>query len=158
MVSQLAQFSSQYGSTHITAAKHLLRYIKGTLDVGLLFSRHDSSSRELSGYADADYANDVDTRRSTTGYTITIGGSTVCWRSRRQRSVALSTTEAEYMAMGDCAKHLIWFRRLLYVLTMETVPSTLIRMLPTVIFNDNNGALFLSKEAAVNSRSKHIDI
>lgn len=157
-VSQLAQFSSRYGSAHVTAAKHLLRYIKGTLDIGLVFRDHSTPSRELSGYADADYANDADTRRLTTGYTITVGGSTVCWQSRRQRSVALSTTEAEYMAMGDCAKHLLWFQRLLYILTMETVPVTPIRMIATAIFNDNNGAIFLSKEAAVNSRSKHINI
>lgn len=157
-VSQLAQFSSGYGSCHVTAAKHLLRYIKGSLDVGLVFRKSDVPSRQLCGYADADYANDVDTRRSTTGYTITVGGSTVCWRSRRQRSVALSTTEAEYMSMGDCAKHLLWFRRLLYVLTMESIPVTPIRMLPSTVFNDNNGAIFLSKEAAVNSRSKHIDV
>lgn len=110
-VSQLSQFSSCYGSTHIVAAKHLLRYIKGTLDRGITFrpSASVNSRHELCGFADADYANDVDTRRSTTGYTITVGGSTVCWRSRRQRSVALSTTEAEYMAMGDCAKHILWF-------------------------------------------------
>lgn len=62
------------------------------------------------------------------------------------------------MAMGDCAKHLIWFRRLLYILTMEKVPTTPVRMLSTTVFNDNNGAVFLSKEAAINSRSKHIDI
>lgn len=62
------------------------------------------------------------------------------------------------MAMGACAKHLIWFRRLLYILTIEPVPATPVRMLPTTIFNDNNGAVFLSKEAAVKSRSKHIDI
>ena len=157
-VSQLAQFSSRYGSTHITAAKHLLRYIKGTLDVGLVFRDHSTFYRELSGYADADYANNTDTRRSTTGYTITVGGSMVCWRSHQQRSVALITTKAEYMAMGDCAKHPILFRRLLYILKMQAVPTTPVRMLATTVFNDNNGAVFLSKEAAVNSRSKPIDI
>lgn len=157
-VSQLAPFSSCYGEVHITAAKHLLRYIKGTLKRGLLFKSHTDGSQTLCGFADADYANDVDTRCSTTGYTITIGGSTVCWRSRRQRSVALSTTEAEYMAMGDCAKHILWFRRLLYVLTLKHLDKTAVHMLPTALFNDNNGAVFLSKEAAVNARSKHIDI
>lgn len=157
-VSQLAQFSSCYGSVHITATKHLLRYIKGTLDVGLVFRQHSVPSRQLSGFADADYANDVDTRRSTTGYVITVSGSVVCWKSRRQRSVALSTTEAEYMAMGDCVKHLVLFRRLMYILTMESLPATPVHTPPTTIFNDNNGAVFLSKEAAVNARSKHIDV
>lgn len=157
-VSQLAQHSSCYGASHVTAAKHLLRYIKGTLERGLLFKNTSIDSRTLCGFADADYANDVSTRRSTTGYTISLGGSTVCWRSRRQRSVALSTTEAEYMAMGDCATHLLWFRRLLFILTLEEVPTTIVNTIPTTVFNDNNGAIFLSKEAAINSRSKHIDI
>lgn len=157
-VSSLAQFSSSYGKMHITAIKHLLRYVRGTLEYGLIFRKHDSPSRELVAYVDADYANDCDTRRSTTGYTITLGGSTVCWRTRRQRSVALSTTEAEYMAMGDCSKHVLWFRKLLYVLTGKHDSSTKIFTLPTTVFNDNNGAVFLSQEAAVNSRSKHIDI
>lgn len=157
-VSQLAQHASCYDAVHITAAKHLLQFVKDTLDRGMLFKNHDVSYRLLSGYADADYANDVSTRQSTTGYTITIGGSTVCWRSRRQRSVALSTTEAEYMAMGNCVKHLLWFRRLMYILTLEDVPPTPINTIPTTIFNNNNGAIFLSKEAAINYRSKHIDI
>lgn len=62
------------------------------------------------------------------------------------------------MSMGDCAKHILWFRRLLYVLTMEPVSTTPIRMIPSTVFNDNNGVVFLSKEAAVNSQSKHIDV
>lgn len=155
-MSQLGQFSSRYVYARITAAKHLLRYIKGTLDVGLLFHNHSTPSCQLSGCADADYANDIERHRSTGGHTIPIGGSKVCWRSRCQRSVALSTTEAKYMAMG--AKHLIWFWRLLYILTMESIPTTPIRMLATTILNNNNGAVFLSKEAVVNFWSKHIDI
>lgn len=109
-VSQLAQFSSCYGAAHVTAAKHLLQYIKGTTNIGIVFRQNSVNLRQLCGVADTNYANDVDTRRSTTGYTITIGGSTVCWKSRCQSSVALSATEAEYMGMGDCVKHLIWFR------------------------------------------------
>lgn len=138
--------------------KHLLCYVKGTLDIGLVFRKHSVDSRMLSGYADANYADGVNTRRSTTGHTITVGGSTVCWRSRWQRSVALSTTEAKYMAMGDCAKHLLWFWCLLYILTMQTVPTAPVHTPENTVFNDNNGAVFLSKEEAVNSQSKHIDI
>lgn len=62
------------------------------------------------------------------------------------------------MAMGDCAKHLIWFPRLLFILKLQHVPKTHIHTIPSTLFNNNNGAVFLSKEAAVNSRSKHIDI
>lgn len=92
------------------------------------------------------------------GYTITLGGSTVCWRTRRQKSVALSTTEAEYMAMADCSKHVVWFRKLVYILSHSRPIPTDIKLPPSSLFNDNNGAVFLSQEAAVNSRSKHIDI
>lgn len=94
-VSNLAQFSSSYGPDHVTAVKHLLRYIKGTVDRGMSFRATSTSSQVLQAYADADYANDASHRRSVTGYTITLGGSTVCWRTRRQKSVALSTTEAD---------------------------------------------------------------
>lgn len=82
----------------------------------------------------------------------------MCWRTRRQRSVALSTTKAKYMAMGDCVKHILWFRKLLFVLTGKQALSTKIFTPPTTIFNDNNGVVFLSQEAAINSGSKHIDI
>lgn len=157
-VSTLAKFSSRYSSVHCTAVKHLLRYVKGTIHRGITFGpSNDNDRRVIRAYADADYADDAVTRRSTTGYTICIGSSTVSWKSRRQRSVALSTTEAEYMSMGDCTKCILWFRKLMYVLSGSTNPIV-INTDPTSIFNDNNGAVFLSKEAAVNARSKHIDI
>lgn len=157
-VSSLAQFSNCFGSKHITAVKHILRFVKGTLDRGICFRQTSKPSRLLEAFSDADYANDVSTRRSTTGYTITLGGSTICWRTRRQRSVALSTTEAEYMSISDCAKHVVWFRRLLFILTHSPMAPTSVHLPPTSFFNDNNGAVFLSQEAALNSRSKHIDI
>lgn len=157
-VSTLAQFSTSYGTDHITAIKHLMWYIKGNVDRGVSFRATSTSSHILQAYADADYANDASHRRSVTGYTINLGGSTVCWRTRRQKSVALSTTEAEYMAMADCSKHIVWFRKLIYVLSHSRPIPTDILMPPSALFNDNNGAVFLSQEAAVNSRSKHIDI
>lgn len=157
-VSTLAKFSSRYSSVHCTAVKHLLRYVKGTIHRGITFGpSNDNDRRVIRAYADADYADDAVTRRSTTGYTICIGSSTVSWKSRRQRSVALSTTEAEYMSMGDCTKCILWFRKLMYVLSGSTNPIV-INAVPTSIFNDNNGAVFLAQEAAVNSRFKHINI
>lgn len=138
--------------------KHLFRFVKGTIDRGICFGQTDKPSRLLEAFADADYANDVSSRRSTTGYTITLGGSTICWRTQRQHSVALSTTEDEYMAVSDCSKHVVWFQRLLYLLTNSPLAPTHIHLPATSSFNDNNGAVFLSQEAALNSRSKHIDI
>jgi hypothetical protein len=157
-VSTLARYSSKYTYRHWQVVKHLLRYIQGTLDRGIIFKKHDAPSTELRAYADADYAACTTTRRSTTGYVFTLGGSLISWKSRRQPTVALSTTEAEYMALGDCAKHCLWFRRMISHLTQTPIPTSPISLPPLSIFNDNNGAVFLSQESATNSRSKHIDI
>ncbi len=91
--------------THWLAVNHVLRYVRGTLDKGLLFNL--GSNPMVKGFADADYANDKDDRRSVTGYLFTFGGAAISWRSRRQRSVALSTTEAEYMSISDCSRHAV---------------------------------------------------
>lgn len=99
-VNRLAQFNSCYTETHWLAAKHVLRYIKGSLNKGILYK---SSDGILRGYADADYANDKDSRRSVTGFLFTFGSSVFTWKSKRQRTVALSTTEAEYMSISDCS-------------------------------------------------------
>ena len=88
------------------------RYIRGTSDLCLTFTA-ESGDRIALGYADADWGGDLDTRRSTTGYVFKVYGGTVAWKSRRQPTVALSTTEAEYMASADAARQAIWLRLLL---------------------------------------------
>ena len=105
----------------------------------------------LVGYADADWANDMDTRRSTTGYVFMLGGGAVSWRSRRQPSVALSTTEAEYMAACEATTEAMWLRGFLSDLGYQ-------QERPTVIFGDNEGAVALTKNDRYHARTKHIDI
>jgi hypothetical protein len=102
-VSVLSRFISKYSENHWKAAKHLLRYIRGTSDLALTFNA-DSGGRILLGYADADWGGDLDTRRSTTGHIFKVYGGVVAWKSRRQPTVALTTTEAEYMASADEAR------------------------------------------------------
>lgn len=94
-VSTLARYSSKYTLNHWKAVKHLLRYIQGTLSTGIPFQPKNTSPYKLGAYADADYATCPETRQSTTGYIFTLGGSIICWKIRRQATVALSTTEAE---------------------------------------------------------------
>ena len=97
---------------HWHAAKGVLRYLKGTASLGVTFGGSDSRSnsqtggrsRAVLGYCDADYAGDVDTRRSTTGYVFLYNDGAISWSSRRQPTVAASTTEAEYMAEAAAAK------------------------------------------------------
>ena len=99
-VGTIAKFTSRPTETHWTAVKHLLRYIAGTREFGLLFTRSDSS--DCTGFSDADWAGDQDDRKSTSGYLFRVGNATVSWGSKKQSCVALSTTEAEYMSLSTC--------------------------------------------------------
>jgi len=103
------------------------------------------------GYADADWGDDLDTRRSTTGYVFKVYGGTVAWKSRRQPTVALSTTEAEYMASADAARQAIWLRLLLDGLQLGLGNK------PFPIMNDNAGTIALSKKAAAGLRRRSRD-
>ena len=107
-VSYLCRFNSRHDNSHWSAVKHLLRYVKRTQSLHLTLGLQRGQNCMVEGYADADYAGEVDTRRSTTGFVFFVHGSLVSWKSKRQHSVTLSTTEAEYLAIGDCAKHGLW--------------------------------------------------
>ena len=95
---------------HWTAAKAVLRYIAGTLDLGTTFRQ---TSTAVEGYCDADFAGDLDTRRSTTGFVFILSGGAICWSSRLQPTAAVSTSEAEYMASAQAVKEALWLRKLL---------------------------------------------
>ena len=102
-VNKLSQFGSNPDEEHLAAAIRVLQYLKSTQDMRLLYDGNNGS--ELIGYSDADWASDPDTRRSTTGYVFQINGGTIAWATQKQRTIALSSTEAEYMALSETAKH-----------------------------------------------------
>ena len=83
------------------------------MDVGLIFQKNEKTGQDCIGYVDSDYARDLDKRRSTSGYVFTLAGAPVCWRCTLQSTVALSTTEAEYMAVTEAVKEALWLRGLL---------------------------------------------
>ena len=147
-VGVLSQFMSQPSENHWSGVKRILRYIKGTLNFGLKFTAGDGVLR---GYSDADWAGDFDTRRSTSGYAFKIGNATVSWSSKRQATVAKSTAEAEYVALSYATQEAVWLRQLLNDVGFGTNS-------PTIIFEDNNGAIDLSRNAKYHNRTKHIDI
>ena len=149
-VGVLSQYMSKPSKDHWTGVKRILRYLKGTLKYGLKFSVHEEEP-ELFGYSDADWAGDVDTRRSTSGYVFQIGTSTVSWSSRKQATVAKSSTEAEYVALSSATQEAVWLRRLMEDLGREMAA-------PTTIYEDNQGAIELAKNAKYHNRTKHIDI
>jgi hypothetical protein len=146
--SSVAKFCENPGPAHWTAVKRILRYLKGTSDWGLLFNPKDDT---LVGYSDADWAGDPDSRKSTTGYLFTIGGVPVSWKSKKQATVALSTAEAEYMALSTAAQEVSWLRKFLVNFGLDQNKAT-------VIFEDNQGCIALAKNPVSHERTKHIDI
>ena len=148
-VSTLARFSNKPNRSHWTAAKRVLRYLRGTDDYGIAFTKSDSG--ECMGYSDADWAGDQEDRRSTSGYLFLMTGGPVSWKSRKQESVALSTAEAEYIALSSAAQETVWLRRLITELGSELEG-------PTTLMEDNQSAIAMAKNPQFHGRAKHIDI
>lgn len=128
--------------------KRILHYVKGTLSFGISFTRGYDSS--LVGYSDADWAHCLETRRSTYGYSLYLGGNLISWCAKKQPTVAHSSCELEYRAMATTTSELIWVTFLLRELhaPLTTTP---------VLFCDNRSALFLSQNPVAHKRAKHID-
>jgi hypothetical protein len=125
--------------------------LKGTIDVGISFKPSPDTKTEIVGYSDADWGGDHQDRKSTTGYVLLLHGSPVSWSSRKQPTVALSSTEAEYMASTQATKEVIWLRRFLNDLGYSQEE-------PTLINEDNKGSIELAKNPVHHKRTKHIDI
>ncbi|KAM6555743.1 hypothetical protein CsatB_002762 [Cannabis sativa] len=149
-MSIVSRFIADPGEKHWDALKWIMRYIKGTLDLGLTYSKSYNPEIQVSGYVDSDYAGCIDTRRSITGYVFTMQGGCVSWKANLQKVVALSSTEVEYMAATEAIKEAIWLKGLAKEMGFETKNVT--------VFCDNQSALHLMKNPMFHERSKHIDI
>ncbi|TNV97314.1 hypothetical protein C5H24_12810, partial [Xylella fastidiosa] len=125
--------------------KWIMRYLRGTTDLPLCFGK---GKLTVQGYVDADFAGDQDTRRSTTGYIYTMGSTAVSWVSRLQKLVTLSTTEAEYVAVTEAAKEMIWLKGFLEELGLKQENC--------VLFSDSQSAIHLAKNPVFHARTKHI--
>jgi hypothetical protein len=150
-VGVLAQFASNPGPEHWKALKHVFAYLKGTVDYKLTYKPSQKHVMTLRGYVDADYAGCLDTRRSTSGYAFFLGDCLVCWSSKKQSVVALSTTEAEYIAGVHGGKEAVWLRQFLKELGFPVTG-------PTTLLVDNQSAIAVSKNPKHHSRIKHINI
>jgi hypothetical protein len=158
----LSRFNSNPGATHVTALKHVLRYLAGTTDYQLVYGTpstsvaHHSDSNQATpfvvfGYCDSDYAACVDERLSVAGWVFMAAGGATSWQSQKQKSVALSTVEAEYMAACSASKEAVWQRAILAQAGVSTGHAML-------ILTDNQGAMGLAKNPNHHQRSKHIDV
>jgi transposase InsO family protein len=152
-ISKLAQYSNEPREQHWKAVKQLLRYLATTSNYCLTYSGNHNNNDEpkLLGYCDSDWANDYEDRRSTTGYVFMTAGGAISWKSKRQPTVALSSTEAEYMAASEATREAINWRMLLNELGFDITK-------PTIILSDNQGSIALTKNPEHHARSKHIDI
>ena len=145
------QFASNPSKEHWTAAKRILRYIKGTIDHGILYDGSKEGDVQLKGYVDADWGSNPNGRKSQSGYTFFLCGGIISWASKKQPIIALSSTEAEYIAASLALQEALWLRSLLSQLGYPQEQ-------PTQVNEDNQGVIALCKNPKYHSRTKHIDI
>ena len=153
VVTKLSQHLDKPNKGDWIMVKHVLRYLKGTLDYKLVY-RKSEGGLSLHGYSDSDWAGSTTDRRSTTGYYFSLNrdGPPISWKSRKQPTVALSSCEAEYMALAACSQEGLF----LEMLMRDFIPDVSFK--PVVIKGDNQGSIALVKNNIVQNRSKHIDI
>ena len=146
-VGVVSRFMSNPGRQHWEAVKWILRYLKGSMGLALCFRKSDMG---LEGYVDADNGGDVDSRKSTTGYVYTLGGTAISWVSKLQKIVALSSCEAEYVAVTEAAKEMMWLQSFLRELGQDYDGS--------MLHCDSQSAIHLAKNPVYHSRTKHIQV
>ncbi|KAG8498762.1 hypothetical protein CXB51_005210 [Gossypium anomalum] len=146
-VSAVSRYMVNPGKEHWKVIQWILRYLRGTTDVCLQFGRTEDG---VTGYVDADFARDLDRRRSLTGYVFTIGGYAISWKATLQTTVTLPTTEAEYMTTIEACKEAIWLKGLFSEFNEDLQIST--------VFCDSQSAIFLTKDQMFHERTKHIDV
>ncbi|WJX13388.1 hypothetical protein P8452_03779 [Trifolium repens] len=145
-VGVVSRYLSNPGKVHWEAVKWVMRYLRGSSNLKLTLG---CKKPMLVGYADSDLAGSIDDRKSTSGYMVTFAGGAVAWQSKLQKCVALSTTEAEFIAIVEASKELLWLRKFAMELGVKQEKY--------VLFCDNQSVIHLSKNSSFHSRSKHID-
>ena len=135
----------------MNAAKHVMKYLAGSTKHKFVFNGKLTVS-ELIAFTDSDWASDKDNRRSQTGYFIKITDAVVVWNSHKQTTIALSSTEAKYMALCNCCKQVIWVQNLFNKLGVKFVNHT------TSLIGDNQGSLFIASNPIADKQTKHNDI
>ncbi|GMI70307.1 hypothetical protein HRI_000700000 [Hibiscus trionum] len=144
----LSQFISAPRQPHLSAAHHLLAYIKGSPGLGLFFS--SSSNMQLAGFVDSDYSACPDTRRSITSFCMYLGNNLISWKSKKQQTVSRSSCEAEYRAMASATCELLWLASLLSSFQIPTSSVSL--------YCDNQSAIHLASNQVFHERTKHIEV
>ncbi|KAJ9557089.1 hypothetical protein OSB04_011703 [Centaurea solstitialis] len=143
-----ARYQAEPKESHLTAEKRIFRYLKGTPNLGLWYSK--DSGFDLTAYSDSDFVGCKIDRKSTTGGCHLLGGKLVSWTSKKQNSVSTSTAEAEYVAAGICCDQVLWLRNQLqdYDIQLSKIP----------IYRDNTSAIAIANNPVLHSKTKHIEV
>lgn len=149
-VTALSQFMQNPGRMHWDAVKRVLRYLKGTRELWLVYG---DTQNGIKGFSDADWGSTTEHRHLISGYVYTLDGGAISWSAKKQNVVALSSTEAEYIALTHAAKEAPWLR---YILADIIHPD--VAKHPLALYCDNRSAIALTKDNAFHPRTKHIDI
>ena len=148
-MSKLSKFFDKPTEVHANAATRILHYLKDAASKGIM---SDGTKKMFAGYSDADFAGDIDDRKSTGGYAFILHGGAVSWKAKKQALPALSTVEAEYIAGAEATKEAIWLARLLHKDLGTQLDTTLLHF-------DNQGAMALaSNNSNSHTCTKHIDV
>ncbi|XP_031270992.1 secreted RxLR effector protein 161-like [Pistacia vera] len=150
VVSLVSKFMSNPGKSQWMALKWIMKYLNGTRSIGIVFKKNQSDNDYVEGFSNANYASDVDRRKSTSGFVFTLWGNTISWKFKLQHMVTLSSTESEYVALIEATKEATWLKGLVNELGIEQ---------QTVKINRNSqSAIHLCKNQVFHKRTKHIDV
>ena len=147
---KVASFCNNPGKLHWQAAKRILKYLKGTINQGIRYTGklYKGHKVKITAYCDSDWAQDPDDRKSTTGYVVMIAGGPVSWQCKKQPTHALSATEAEFVALTECTKDILWLTYFLTELGIEYDTP--------MIYCDSQSANEWTKNASHHQRNKHV--
>jgi chemotaxis protein histidine kinase CheA len=165
-VNAVCRYGANPSPSHLVAAKRIMRYLAGTTRMGLTYkdkdkdknkNKNDAHQIQITAFTDADWGGDHHDRKSTTGYVIKLNGCTISWATKKQQTVAISSTEAEYMAISAGAQELLWMQQFINELT-QTTRRALDMSSTAILYCDNQSALAISRNDVHHHRTKHIDI
>ena len=150
--SQLSKFVQYPGVVHLQAAERVLQYVRGTYDQGITYCDLGAEVKnKLIGWVDSDFGSDPDTRKSMTGYLMSLNGGVISWRSSRQGGVTLSSSEAEFVAASQAGQEVVYLRELLKGFGHP-------QKKPTEIWEDNASCIMMSENPTNRDRSRHVDV
>jgi histone deacetylase 1/2 len=148
-VNKVCQFLHAPTTSHYSAVKRILRYVQGTLSLGLKLGR--SKSTMISAFSDADWAGCPDDRKSTGGFAVFFGSNLISWCAKKQATISRSSTEAEYKSLANATAEVMWIQKLLDELGIQHPRAA-------QLWCDNIGATYLSANPVFHARTKHIEI